>query len=340
VFPTATKRKRPKDLYLGGTSRTTTSTIRTDSGFDYYTFTYPRSWRTNASVSSFFYVGDKVVPVESIDRELVYNKIRAEIRGDATNLAQMMAEYAQTAQLFRDLAEVVVTKGKSLIRRHGASIARAKKVDVYSKSASDAYLAWTYGISPLCSDMASAMNELRNRSGIPLYREGVESRRTRGQSSGTESANSTVNTCSAEWSGVREIRYRCQWRAYINTDALTNILVSHGFGNPLAVGYELIPFSFVIDWWVNIGEVLASLDNLVLIKSLYVLESTSDKQFIMTQTKAHREIIKPGAATLLKRVDTRSAPTTIPRVASFKYDPSISKKHIMNGLALLNSLRR
>jgi len=44
----------------------------------------------------------------------------------------------------------------------------------------------------------------------------------------------------------------------INTDA--HNMAATGFSNPLNLGWELIPFSFVVDWFVNIGNYLSSLD--------------------------------------------------------------------------------
>lgn len=340
VWPDTTKRKKPVDGFLNGTGRQVQTVYNRDSGFSHIVRTYPMRRYQNASVQSAFYVsGRSVDAMGVINDELVYNKIRADIRGQATNLAQMLAEYAETAKLFMDLAKIVTTKGKSLFRQVPRGALSGSKVSAYSKVASGAYLQWTYGISPLCGDMASAIRELRNRMDHPLYIGGVESRTVTGTHNGQVGFNG-LGSVSADCA-IKEVeRRRYQWRAYVNKNALLHSMFAHGFGNPLAVGYELVPFSFVVDWWVNIGEVLASLDNLVLVDSIYVIKSTSRKRIELVQTRPGPDLVSAGASTRYTRTDTRLAPATISRVSSFQYDPSVSYRHILNGLALLNQLRR
>lgn len=341
--PTVTRGYPELDLYLNGTARVTTSTFRTDSGFDYETRTYPRRRTTNASVQTLF-GGAVSIPVETIDKSVIYNKIRARARGEATNLAQMLAEYRKTAVLFRDLTQAFLTKGRSLLKKstyqYGNNPNWRRRSNDPSKTAGGAYLQWTYGVAPLMGDMHKAMKELTSSLDIPLYIQGVESRTVRGTYKGESKINSTVSSIRADVDGLKTSRYRCQYRIYIDHNQIRNSLVSHGFGNPLAIAWELVPFSFVVDWWVNIGEVLQSLDNLLLIDKIYVLESTSDRSLVMYQTKPDPLVLRTGAATIYQRTDTRRVPVTISKVASLRYKSSVSVKHIMNGLALLTQFRR
>lgn len=115
-------------------------------------------------------------------------------------------------------------------------------------------------------------------------------------------------------------------------------MVAYGFANIPALAYESTPFSFVLDWWVNLGEVLASLDNLLLLDKLYVIDSSSDRVFKQVDTIPSK-YISEGSGLWISRTDARSAPVEISRVATLRYKPSVSLKHILNGTALINSLR-
>jgi len=339
TWPLTTKRAMPEDLYLHGTTRTLRTTYKRDSGYSFIAKTSSWTQYTNRSMYTMFVMDLSPKTVVSIDDDAVYNVIRSNIRGEATNLAQMLAEYAETAKLFYDLAKVVTTKGKSLFRKVGRNSLIGKRLNSYSKDVSGAYLQWTYGISPLCSDMVSALRELRDSLDHPLFVQGVESRVQEGRDSGSD-IDRGLGTTRSNWECKVVLRKRYQWRAYLDKNALKSTLVAHGFANPLAVAYELVPFSFVVDWWVNVGEVLASLDNLILVENLFVLRSVSNKRIVIRQTEHTNGLISHGGATYYIREDTRYAPTTISKVSSFKYDPSVSKRHILNGLALLNQLRR
>ena len=57
--------------------------------------------------------------------------------------------------------------------------------------------------------------------------------------------------------GSHKVAYTIYYKL-INTDA--HNLAATGFSNPLNLGWELVPFSFVVDWFVGIGNYLSSLD--------------------------------------------------------------------------------
>lgn len=340
VWPPVSWRTKPTEMFLNGTPRVTSSVITADTGFDYEVDTYPKRRYRNMSVLSVMRQDWATAPVlETIDDELVYNKIRSDVRGEATNLAQMMAEYSQTAKLFLDLAQAVTSRGRSLLRRVPRGAFSGKKVSGYSQAASDLYLQYTYGISPLCGDMVNAYDELKNRVQQPPFLSGVESRSKRAVKAGPLDLALGVGSARGTYDWLKTERRRYQWRAYINPNDLMNVFTSHGFSNPLAVGYELVPFSFVLDWWVNMGDVLASLDNLILLDKLVVLKSTTERSFFMCQTGG-QIVTRHGAGRSLRRTDTRLQPVQISRVNSLRYKPSVSYKHIMNGVALVNSLRK
>lgn len=336
-WPLTIKRPYPSDLFLNGTARTTRTVLVNDSGFTHWVYTYPAGKYEGDLVLRLFPDSWVSVPDISIDRILIYNKIRSDVRGAATNLAQNLAEYRETAKLFSELIKAVVTKGRSLVEAHPGLYKRTLKE--YSKAASREYLRFQYGVNPLCDDIASALKELRASVDRPIFVQGVESRKSSAVARGVMWANSTVSQAKASWTVQRTLRYRTQWRAYLNRNAILSTLTAHGFTNPLAIGYELVPFSFVVDWWFNIGEVLASLDNLILIDRLVVQDSSSDRVAKMIEPIPGVHCTA-GSGFHYTRTDTRNAPVEISKVSTLRYKPSVSRTHILNGLALAMVLRK
>lgn len=335
TWPDSVRRPFPDDLFGSGTGRTTTEVKRRDSGVSFHVGTNPRRFYTDYPISQMYTL--PASPTVAIDKEKIYNKIRSDIRGDATNLGVMLAEYGQTAKMFFELARVLATNGKSLLKRHPGI--RRGTLNSYSKDASSAYLAFTYGVSPFLADTVGIIQALRERLETkPIVLQGVESRTERATDKRVLTSTG-LGFPRADAEALRVFRQRVQWRATLDSNALLNVLVAHGMANLPLVVWEKIPFSFVADWWVNIGEALATLDNLLLVKSIEVIDSTSDRQLWYVTPRPTDRYFNAGSYTYYSRRDIRSAPRSISRVNSLRYKPNVSIKHIMNGLALLNQLR-
>lgn len=341
-----TKRARPLDGFMFATTRSYESELANNGVFSYEDYSRNRRW--GYPIFELYPPGQPLVdsggrgvpyPVTSLDRELMYNAIRNEIRGTATNLANNLGEYRQTAQLFRDLAQTVASRGRNLLKRHPA-IGRARRMVDIPSTAANAHLQFQYGIKPLANDLGTAVAELTTRvKTLPLFIEGVVARKETKRIVAYQSPNSTIFGTKAKVEYELQTKFRTQWRAYLNQNMLTNTLAQHGMLNPVSLAWELMPYSFVLDWWVNVGDVLQSLDNLILIDSLMVMDSRSDRssQFVIPSGSG---IFQTGSAFYSKRVDKRQSPLPISRVASFKYKPSTSWGHILNGMALLQQARR
>lgn len=346
-FADTARRARPSDLFLFGTGRITKTTVQTDTGFNMVT---NGTYYENESVlslypsnSTFRVDGGGTTlkdPVTTVSRERMYNSIRNELRGKEVNLANNLGEYRQAASLFRELAEVVHTRGMSLIKRHrGFANKRRGKADVAS-SLANVNLQFNYGIKPLAQDMGTALGELNSAvQRPPPYVNGVVKRRDMQSNIGFVQPNSTVVSRWADSAVTVETRMRTEWRAYFKCNYLVAALAQHGMLNPASLAWELMPYSFVIDWWMNVGETLASLDNLLMYDSLYVLDSTSVRRGEFVTTRPNSVILSKGQSFQYVRTDTRLSPSTVSLVVTPMYKPSLSHQHILNGLSLLQQLR-
>jgi hypothetical protein len=323
-------RTRPNDLWANATVRKRTTTIKQQDPIT-EVFGGGLSMSVGRPMEDYFWFTDSGFPSVSLDIEAMYNQIRNQIRGDAVNLAVACGEYRQTAALFSNLAKAIATKGKSLVR----SVKRPQ-------GASKAFLGFQYGVRPLANDILDSIRLLHTGVSTPLYMSGRLSRKDRKTNVSVRSAAANTNW-KADVLHYKELRYRTTWRAKLNANFAATTLAKTGMVNPVSVAWELVPYSFVVDWFINVGDVLQSLDNLLIIDELWVNNSTCTKTFEIWNARGYSDSSgnwgSSGMMKKLIREDFRGPNRSISRINSLVYKPSHSVQHIANGLALLHVAR-
>jgi len=285
------------------------------------------------------------------------NKLRSDFRGEHVNLANMMAEYAQTASLFSANAERIAQAWKVLTtvtsarkKALGLLIQESKRRDkivnwpkherkrrnAIDRQAAKAHLEIIYGVIPLVGDLNDAMKELRK--GPNAVFKTITARATRHSFIYGEESYPTSNAFTGLPKGsittiTKSVR---KYRTYVAEAGITNgsllaALGNYGITNPIATAWEAIPFSFVVDWHINAGEILASLDS-----AAYFTGATY--QATIKTIEQGTQNVGGATGSYLKRTYDRDGPSSLSLVADFRYKPSISKQHILNGVALLRSL--
>jgi hypothetical protein len=119
-----------------------------------------------------------------------------------------------------------------------------------------------YGWKPALSDVYGAMEALHERekeAGRGLVTVKASWRNNEDQRSLLSDA---WNNCTYDFTRVRKLEHK----AYIRLDFVqsnappTGTLAQLGITNPLELAWELLPWSFVADWFVPVGDYLSSLD--------------------------------------------------------------------------------
>jgi hypothetical protein len=125
---------------------------------------------------------------------------------------------------------------------------RTKKI-VHStkKEWASKYLEFHFGWSPLVSDIYSSIEILsREFPVLPIRGRGEVFR------------DVIVGNLNSDFSRWRHTQ-KCQIIADLRIENPNILLLSQlGLVNPASVAWELVPFSFVVDWFVNVGDVLAA----------------------------------------------------------------------------------
>lgn len=282
---------------------------------------------------------------------IVRNKLLNKLRNQSINLANMLGEAKKTASLFVDLVTQVY-KVTMAVKKRDPRILLYGYYNPYGKlrkgqtgyawaadlprDISKQWLKYVYGVKPLMKDMHDAMKELkeatdRSQLSVKVHAststQGALHRLTANSMWDSSIKTESTQTSHKHVSGVAFARLR--------NDILNTSLGAYGFTNPLGVAWELMPFSFVIDWWINVGEVIQSLDN-----ALYIDTSSLACQLTTRYRQATSVDVLGQSGIYSRWTYFRGNPSGLPVIASFRFKTEPSLLHVANGTALLFSLLR
>lgn len=223
------------------------------------------SWNGNASTlpltgsNLYGFSLPGVVSANSIARSKLgaHDKLQA----PTTEAGVFMAELSETLAMLKDPLKKLRAK-TALWYMNGYTEMCAKRIP-WRKALADTWLEVRYGILPLISDISSFI-ELANSKLLVdrLYRF-----RGRSDDCGTLTANpSKWPTYGQIGYNIRETftyknSYMTHLGARLNREGGTKIWERLGLSpfDALRIGYELIPFSFLLDWWIDVGSWLTAL---------------------------------------------------------------------------------
>lgn len=273
----------------------------------------------------------------AIDGSLSYDedwatKIRLKIKDTTINLGTTLAEYRQSVNMFGNAAEKMVDAWRSF---------RKKKAwrGVSFCSIPSSYLVYTYGINPLLSDLYDTVEALTLRLEHPVRRKFY-----------TKVGVNQSKQVSSNWGdGPMEIYARVSQtqrvNCYVEFDLQKASLFR--FGNPAEIAWELVPYSFVVDGIIPVGDFLASLDAMNAVSTCAVsrtIKVNYDHKAILKRTDmwgiertSNHDYSGNGArnATRKYRSHERVVSNSVPLPAIPTYSPSTSYKKLVNNLFLL-----
>lgn len=195
------------------------------------------------------------------------SKVISDIQRIKVNVAQNIAEYRQVGNMFSTNARRIANAYRALRRgdvsgmakhipvrkRHQQNLLRRGPLDV-RREAPSIWLELQYGWNPLLGDIYTGMTEFYRRveSGYPI--------RARGTGSFTESYGTKLDSDSG-WVSFRDSTTRTFKNLYIieyevDHSQLAN-LDDWGVTNPALLAWELVPYSFVVDWFIPVGDWLS-----------------------------------------------------------------------------------
>lgn len=274
-------------------------------------------------------------PSMASERAIVQNQLLDKVRDQDIDLGVSLGEYRETAR-FISAAMSKTVRSFQHFRR--GEVSKALNVITGRRNtdwrdipgvASNAWLAYTYGLRPLIKDVYSAM-EVLSKPGIdevPVHTV---------RSSRTILHHSKIGE-TYRWTEVKfDIKTRGEI-SFLVTNPLIKTLDQMGLINPLSVAWELVPFSFVVDWFLPVGKALQQIVPPQGVKFVdgwitHKCRGWSINASNVTTVQPHGWITR---CTTREFEKTRSVLTSFPRYHVVVPDLSLSKSQIGSGLALL-----
>lgn len=185
------------------------------------------------------------------DAELSSDALRRLYSKVASDIPDYMTAAAESRELYRTLKKIVLTSIKLVKDLKRLDLRRLRG---YLKSSpqdiSSLWLTWVYGIAPVISDISDTLDVVKRSDRTwRSFSTAVTSETT------TPSGDYSVNFIGTAKSVIKHIeRYGAIIEGRITIDSVYKDQVN--WQGVASTAYELVPFSFMLDWIVNIGEYL------------------------------------------------------------------------------------
>jgi len=262
-------------------------------------------------------------------------RVLAKIKGQKVDLATAIAEYKQTVDLVTGAAQNIYAVYQSFRSgRAPADIARAlaNPRNRNGRNLANNWLQYQYGLKPLVSDIYGSAEALRDvLARGKTFKVSVSDHQS--------AVREKTYTLGSSLSQV-ELNRRVTARYKVSSQALKS-LAEVGITNPAVVVWELIPYSFVIDWMLPVGDWLSSLNALSGVEDLIVHKGgkrVATNSFFLHGSDGNGRIIGSTISTQFK-TDTRRFAGGGLGVGWPRFKNPVSIGHLLNAMALLRQLK-
>ncbi|DAD51988.1 maturation protein [ssRNA phage Gephyllon.4_13] len=187
-------------------------------------------------------------------RNKAYAKLVEDI-GDASLWAVNVAEYKQGIELISKDGLILWKFCRALHHFDFFEAARILKMQkpkglkATAKAFGNNFLKFHFGWEPLVKDIGAAINTLQD----PIPPKRVTGS---GRCSAYGRKTNDINGSFITWRDTTVAKTGCEVKV---TNPNLHLAQQLGFVNPFAVAWELVPFSFVVDWFVNVGAFLGQM---------------------------------------------------------------------------------
>lgn len=198
-------------------------------------------------------------------------KVLAQARGAHANLSVDFAEAGQTLAMLRKagrLRKVVFEFARDVVKNKGYRKIRPgptqnqRRLDYVNRK----WLEYRYGWMPLVNSIYDLVDALRKERVSSLT---TLTGRSGMQQEKIELAGSAADRANPE----RVLKINLSQRVHLSCDfALPTGYTFSDFTsmNPLLIAWELVPFSFIADWFIGVGQCLENWENYFLYRNRFV----------------------------------------------------------------------
>jgi hypothetical protein len=246
------------------------------------------------------------------------------------NLGSSLAEYRATGEMFHQYATGVRDAWRKY--RDLRKLKFRKKLTPCSVNSAE--LAYSFGVAPLAGDLYSAVEALKLRLGEPITM-AIHATRSLHQ---VDELPDELDYWKRGYVGIRDYK-RVTRRANLAVQLHPTNQYSITFGNPTNWAWELTPFSFVVDWGIDIGGYLEALDTLRRIDSLSGTMTQKRWQTIYWKRQFSASAYVPPAigdvGKLVYKEHSRLLMNSLPLPPLPRWEPSATWRKLHRAVSLL-----
>jgi hypothetical protein len=298
-FRSGSKRVKPVDLPMNGFRFTSEKTIHPVASKIYEV---RDNGRVVLDVEQGTMKADVMIPPSSaydFDKlnAKAASKMLSGLKDQTVNVAVAVAEGRKSLDMIAKTAVALAEAGFAVkkadfsgaARALGVPLTRTAKKNVRSSnSVSSNWLALQYGWLPLLSDIHGAAEFVAKTMDYHPRSKMTSS------STSTDAYRRSYTQNFSELTDAWTLTHTVKYVVYFTEQGGGNPPTALGLTNPLAVAWELVPFSFVVDWFLPVGTFINNLDatnSLVFVKGC----RTEFRKYRATRyTGTHSEVIYAG----------------------------------------------
>lgn len=261
-------------------------------------------------------------------------KLYQNLNKQSVHIGNILAERAKTFEMIKELCKRLLA-----FKRNPLAFLSYVKPGAFTKNVSNDFLAFQFGLRPLIQDIYESAEALKKAAATVDADVVTVKASAKGEDSLSLVSYETPTPYKREWeiSESVSVHYSLDYKVISGASAALSQL---GLQNPAEIAWEVMPWSFVIDWILPVGNYIRSLSadaglayqsgtKTTVTKRTYSLKRT----LTMSQSATKTVVSQTGSyfSESKVRIGIPSPPT--PRLPEFK--SPISVYHILELLALL-----
>lgn len=271
-------------------------------------------------------------------RNRLNTEVLLKLKDMKVNIGEALAEARSTIRGVSSTFGQVATALLAARRGNWGGVAKALRVKPKSLASggafSERWLEYQFGWLPLLSDLKGSHDILRN---------GLHDRGLLFSAQRSYTDEKEYSTSSANWkiTGRTTVHGRVKVYAAVSDKTLADA-TSLGLLDPLQVGWALVPYSFVVDWFMPVGNLLEAIGatrGLTFVGGFTSVKVESSAEWVYIPEAALGAVYEGDGFAGRSQIEaySRTAMTTFPSPSLYLKSP-FSSTHLFDAIALLRQL--
>lgn len=316
------------------------------SRYDFGTgFSFAGDSRTNTQISGSQTVGFGLSATFTSQKNFVYNKMLSKmyekIRGDvdlSVDAFQARQSGVMLNQRFQQGRNVFLKKAPIALQEIVKIASRMRRSN--PRDWGSLWLEWTYGWKPLAGSIFGAAENMILAS--TNNGSGVSGHPIRESASEKGDSRTVVSVVEPGVLNTKEIDsvYQSRIQAFyaLSTGGLNGV-AGYTSLNPVSIAWELVPYSFVADWFVDIGGYLRNMESSLLYNSDFTGGFTTERskeRIVETTAGGHTDYSVSATGSAETKVFERKVLGSSPMPRAPTFNPKLGVSRLISAASLLS----